>query len=214
MFQGIVHLPLDTVERVQKQRGRIMRKRQLMHKPTLIILVAAVLGAAMLSACVPSSKKRTTGTVIDDQTIEIKAFDSIYDSPAFDNQDHVKIEVHNGTVLLAGETRSDENKALATEIASKVRGVKHVVNELAVMPPAGLGDRLDNSYITTKANSVLTAKNPVEGLDATRIKVLTARRNVYLMGTVTRDEGDRVAEVVRNIGGVKKVIKVFDYVGD
>ncbi|MDX1556747.1 MAG: BON domain-containing protein, partial [Xanthomonadales bacterium] len=63
-----------------------------------------------------------------------------------------------------------------------------------------------------KANSVLTAKNPIEGLDATRIKVLTARRIVYLMGTVTREEGDRVAEVVRNIGGVEKVVKVFDYV--
>jgi osmotically-inducible protein OsmY len=32
------------------------------------------------------------------------------------------------------------------------------------------------------------------------------------MGTVTQEEGDKVAEVVRNIGGVDKVVKVFDYV--
>ncbi|MDX1557041.1 MAG: BON domain-containing protein, partial [Xanthomonadales bacterium] len=148
----------------------------------------------------------------DDQTIELKAIDNIYDTPEIDNADHIKVEVHSGTVLLAGETRSERNKALATEVVENIRGVKHVVNELAVMPSASLGDRLDNTYITAKANSILTAKNPVGGLDLTRIKVITARRNVYLMGTVTREEGDAVAEVVRNIGGVEKVVKVFDYV--
>jgi osmotically-inducible protein OsmY len=183
-------------------------------RPTrlLNIIILALLATTLLSACVPSGKKRSTGTLIDDQTIEVRAFDNIYDDAAFDNSDHIKIEVHNGTVLLAGETQSEENKALATRIVHDTRGVNHVVNELAVMPAATIGNRLDNSYITTKANSILTAKNPVEGLDATRIKVITARKNVYLMGTVTREEGDAVAEVVRNIGGVEKVIKVFDYV--
>jgi len=51
----------------------------------------------------------------------------------------------------------------------------------------------------------------VAGFDATRIKVLTARNVVYLMGTVSTAEGEAVAEVVRNIGGVAKVVKVFDY---
>lgn len=179
----------------------------------LYTVIVSVVAASLLVACVPSSKKRTPGTFIDDQTIELKAFDSIHDNPGFDSDDHIKIEVHNGTVLLAGETKSEENKALASKIAGETRGVKNVVNELAVMPAASsAGDRLDNSYISTKANSMLIAKNPVEGNDATRIKVMTARKIVYLMGTVTREEGDEVAEVVRNINGVEKVIKVFDYV--
>ena len=181
-------------------------------KRILFAVVMTVVTAALLSACVPASKKRTPGTFIDDQTIEVKAFDSIYDHENFDNQDHIKIEVHSGTVLLAGETKTEANKALATKIAGETRGVKKVVNELAVMPKVTTGGLLDNTYITTKANSILTAKNPVEGLDATRIKVMTARKIVYLMGTVTREEGDAVAEVVRNIGGVEKVVKVFDYV--
>lgn len=174
------------------------------------ILVTALAGA--LAACTPASKQRSAGTVIDDQTIEVKVFDSLYDTAEITNADHIKIEVHNGTVLLAGETQNEANRALATRVAQAERGVKHVVNELAIMPAVGLGDRLDNSYISTKANSVLTAKNPVQGFDLTRIKILTARRTVYLMGTVTREEGDKVAEVVRNIGGVEKVVKVFDYV--
>jgi osmotically-inducible protein OsmY len=31
------------------------------------------------------------------------------------------------------------------------------------------------------------------------------------MGLVTHKEGEAVAEVVRNIGGVDKVVKIFDY---
>jgi osmotically-inducible protein OsmY len=164
-----------------------------------------------VTACVPASSKRSPGTVIDDQTIELQVSNNLFATDEFDSKDHVKMEVHNGTVLLAGETKSEANKALATKIVSAIRGVKRVVNELAVMAPATAGDRLDNSYITTKANSMLTAKNPVAGFDLTRIKVMTARGNVYLMGTVTREEGDRAAEVVRNLKGVEKVVKVFDY---
>lgn len=176
------------------------------------ILAATIVSLSLLTACLPSEKKRTPGTVLDDQTIELTAYNSIFRNDNFDNRDHVKIEAHNGTILLAGETKTEENKALATKIASETNGVKNVVNELAVMEKASAGSLLDNTYITTKANSILLAKNPIEGVASSRVKVITARKIVYLMGTVTREEGDAVAEVVRNIGGVEKVVKVFDYV--
>jgi len=86
-----------------------------------------------------------------------------------------------------------------------------VVNELEVMPAANTSGRLHNSYLTSKVNTRLVMSNPVPGFDAGRIKVLSAHGTVYLMGTVSRKEGDAVAEVVRNVGGVKKVVKVFDY---
>lgn len=188
-----------------------MRLSQFFDSRFQWVVFALLLSAAMMAACTPTSKKRTAGTFIDDATIEATVLNNIYATDEIDSADHIKIEVHNGTVLLAGETRSEANKALATRVANQVRGVKNVVNELAVMPSVGIGERLDNSYITTKANSVLTAKDPISGMDSARIKVMTARRNVYLMGTVTREEADKVAEVVRNVGGVEKVIKVFDY---
>jgi osmotically-inducible protein OsmY len=155
-----------------------MRLSHTLHARTFRAAVLTLLAISMLGACAPASKKRTTGTVIDDQNIELKAIDALYATPEIDNADHIKVEVHNGTVLLAGETRTEGNKALASRIVTEIRGVTHVVNELAVMPAAGLGSRLDNSYITAKANSILTAKNPVQGMDLTRIKVVTARRNV------------------------------------
>ena len=44
-----------------------------------------------------------------------------------------------------------------------------------------------------------------------KIKVVTERANVYLMGTVTREEADVAAEIARSISGVVRVVKVFEY---
>jgi osmotically-inducible protein OsmY len=171
----------------------------------------AALLCLLVTACAPPNERRSIGTVVDDQVNETRVYDTLFSSPYFDKKDHIKFEVHNATLLLAGETKSEENKAHATELAMRVKGIEHVVNELAVMPPADTGDRLSNSYMTGKVNTLLTTGNPVEGFDATRIKVLTARKIVYLMGTVSHAEGEAVANVVRNVGGVEKVVKVFDY---
>lgn len=51
-----------------------------------------------------------------------------------------------------------------------------------------------------------------KGLDSKRIKVLTEAGEVFLMGLVTRDEGDKAALVARNISGVSRVVKIFEYI--
>ena len=180
-------------------------------RATMLVVCTACSLVALLAGCAPKEQRRSAGTILDDQTTETRAIDALFSRDEFDNDDHIKLEVHNATLLLAGETKSEANKSLATELTSQLRGVSRVVNELEVMPAGTASDRLNNTYITAKVNSVLAAKNPVAGFDSTRIKVLTARNIVYLMGTVTRAEGDAVTEVVRNVGGVQKVVKVFDY---
>ena len=121
------------------------------------------------------------------------------------------MEVHQGVVLLAGETVSEENKILATQLAEKPRLTERVVNDLKIGERSGFGGKLDNSWLTTKVNSILITENPVSGNDASRVKVVSSQNTVYLMGLVTREEGEAIAEVVRNIGGVEKVVKIFDY---
>ena len=101
---------------------------------------------------------------------------------------------------------------MATRVASELKAIDRVVNELAVMPPADFSDKASNSYITSKVNTRLALANPVEGREGGRIKVITARGIVYLMGSVTREEGEAVAESIRDIGGVVKIVKVFDYI--
>lgn len=174
-------------------------------------LVLAVLAATLVLSACSNHERRTTGTVLNDQSLEYSVIDNIYSDPNFSENDHIKVEVHEGVVLLAGETVSAENKALATKLAEKPRLTKRVINDLKIGSRADFGGKLDNSWLTTKVKSVLIKKNPLPGNDASRIKVVSSLNTVYLMGLVTRKEGDAIAEIVRNIGGVEKVVKIFDY---
>jgi len=168
--------------------------------------------ALLVAACSNSPERRTFGTFVDDQAAEVKVLDILYSHPEIDERDHIKVEAHNRTLLLAGETSSEEKKALVTRVASELKAIDRVVNELAVMPPADFSDKAENSYITSKVNTRLAFANPIDGREGGRVKVMTARGIVYLMGSVTREEGDAVAESIRDIRGVVKVVKVFDYI--
>ena len=183
-------------------------------------LVCLLLCMAILSGCAAvvvggaamvASDRRTTGTVLDDQTIEVQVSDNIYAAEGFEGGDHVKVEVYQGVVLLVGEVTTADKKELAGTRAAEIENVERVVNELAVGDSATVGERLDNTWLTTKVNTVLLKENPVPGFDATRIKVVSSQNSIYLMGLVTREEGEAVAEVARNVGGVEKVVKVFSY---
>ena len=126
----------------------------------------------LLAACSSNVERRTVGTVIYDQSAEIQILDTLFSRPEFDNRDHIKVEAHNETLLLAGEVSSESKKALATKLASEMKSVSRVVNELDVMPPSTTSERLHNSYVTSKINSKLVAMNPIEGSDTGRIKVI------------------------------------------
>jgi osmotically-inducible protein OsmY len=180
----------------------------------LVSITAFLHGCAAVvvgGAAVVAQDRRTTGTVLDDQTMELRVVDHIYSAVEIDESDHVKVEVYQGVVLLVGEVRNEANRVLAGERAAEVENVKRVVNELEVAASASTGERLDNTWLTTKVKAALVKDNPVHGFDATRVKVVSSRNNVYLMGLVSRAEGNAAAEVVRNVAGVEKVVKVFSY---
>ncbi len=186
----------------------------------LIVIVCVFLSTMIISGCaalviggaaVVATDRRSTGTVLDDQTTEVMVIDHIYAAPEFEGGDHVKVEVYQGVVLLVGEVTTADKLALAGQRAAEVDNVSRVVNELQVDESASVGERLDNTWLTTKVNTALIKENPVPGFDATRIKVISSQSNIYLMGLVSREEGDAVAEVARNVGGVEKVVKVFSY---
>ena len=175
---------------------------------TFFLLLAAT--TVLLSACA-NYEKRSAGTTLDDQTLEYEVINNIYSYEGFGEDDHIKVEVHQGLVLLAGETVSEENRAMATKLAEAPNLTRRVVNDLTVGDRAGFSAKANNTWLTTKVNSVLLKENLLPGNDASRIKVVSSQHTVYLMGLFTHEEGDAIAEVVRNIGGVEKVVKIFDY---
>lgn len=170
---------------------------------------AAVVGGG--TAAVAAHDRRSVGTVFDDQALEFQVVDRIFSSEEIGEESHIKVEVYEGVALLMGETDSEAKRELAGRLAGEVGGVKRVVNEVRVVAIASMATRLNNTWLTAKVNAELLRKNPVEGFDPTRIKVITSEGTVYLMGLVTREEGEAVAEVARNVSGVQRVVKVFNY---
>jgi osmotically-inducible protein OsmY len=190
-----------------------------------IILPIVLLTSALLnSACAPvlvggaatgvalAHDRRTAGTVLDDQSIEYKTRAAIYADKDIEMVSHINITSYNNIVLLTGETPNAQLKNRAEKIARGVPKVKRVVNEIAVTEPTDIGSRSNDAFITTKVKTTLLEVQGFYDFDPTRVKVITERGNVYLMGLVTKAEGDAVTKSVRYVDGVEHVVKAFEYI--
>lgn len=173
-------------------------------------VVAAVGGAAVAGSAVHD--RRSFGTVINDENIEISVTDALYSKPEIKRSDRIKVVSVNGIVLLAGEIDSEEKKQFAGEVAGRIEDVRKVVNELVVTDTiAGVGTRTSDSWLTTRVKTALFGVD-IDGFDPTRVNVTTASGRVYLQGMVTVAEGEAAAQEASTVGGVKQVVKVFEYI--
>ena len=166
--------------------------------------IVAGAGGAVLMA----EDRRSTGTMIDDQSIEAKAKRRIEEKYA--DQVHVDVTSFNRFVLVAGQVPTQEIKDDIGAIALGVETVRNVQNELLIGPITDKKTRANDAYITSKVKARLVSE---QKFDASHIKVTTENGVVYLMGLVTKQEADVAAEVASTTGGVEKVVKVFEYIG-
>jgi osmotically-inducible protein OsmY len=187
---------------------------------TLIAAVLAVLTTAMCG-CVPvmiaggvavgasvATDRRTTGTQVDDEVIEDKIGLTLHER--FKGDFHVNVTSYNGIVLLTGEVPSDAGKADVENIVRSNPKVRGVQDELVVGPVTDLGSRSNDTLITSKVKARFVEANKFQ---INYVKVVTERGVVYLMGIVTRDEGNAAGELASTTAGVQRVVKVFEYIG-
>ena len=189
-----------------------------MNRTACTLLAAAAL-AAGLSACAPlvvggavmggmmASDRRTTGTQVEDEGIELLAANRIRE--VLGDRAHVNVTSFNRQALLTGEVPTAQDRATVEKIVTEVNNVRAVVNDLAVMPNSSLGQRSNDVLITGKVRaSFVDAKD----VFASAYKVVTERNVVYLMGLVTPREATRATEIARGVGGVSKVVRVFEMI--
>ena len=180
--------------------------------------LAAVLLAGSLAGCAPLlvggaavgtalmvTDRRSSGAQIDDEAIELRAATRLRE--AFGDRAHVNVTSYNRQVLLTGEVPSEAMKQQAELIAGRVDNVRSIVNELAVMPSTSLPQRSNDVLITAKIRAFLVC---ARDLRADSFKVVTERGSVYLMGRVTPREADRATSIARQIGGVQRVVRIFE----
>ena len=164
-----------------------------------------LLGAGAVAGGLSLNDRRTSGTQIEDQSIELKSGGRIRD--AIGDKAHINVTSYNRIALITGEVPSDADKASVEKAIAGIEGVTNVVNELEVGPNSTLSTRSSDTVITTRVKSGLLDAKDVQ---ASAIKVVTERGNVYLMGRVSEREAARAADIARSQPSVMKVVRVFE----
>jgi len=154
--------------------------------------------------------KRTTGARIEDEFIETKIAVNLKSQEAELKNANFDVISHNGIVLLVGQVQSEQLKRRATEIASQASSkIKRIHNELEVSGKTGMLSRSNDAWISTKVRTQLAVD---ESVPSGQVKVITENGSVFLMGMVNQQQGDNAAALARNISGVTRVVKVFEYI--
>jgi len=170
--------------------------------------VPLVVGAGVVAGATVATDRRTTGTQVDDEVIEDKASLAIqekFKGDAF----HINVTSYNGIVLLTGEVPAEQAKADIEQTVRSNPKVRAIQNELVVGPATDLGSRSNDTLITSKVKARFVESNKFQ---INHVKVVTERGVVYLMGIVTRQEGDAAAQIASTTEGVQRVVKVFEYI--
>lgn len=168
-----------------------------------IVLGGAAIGGMM------AVDRRTTGTQLEDAGIEQRATNRIFAD--YEDKVHINTTSFNRQVLLTGEVPTAAANEAIVKAVSGVGNVRSVVNELAVMPNTSITQRSNDTFITGKMRASLVDAKDLSG---SAFKVVTERGVVYLMGIVTQREADRATSIARGITGVRKVVRVFEIVGE
>jgi osmotically-inducible protein OsmY len=165
-----------------------------------------VVGAGAASALSVSEDRRSSGAQLDDQSIEWRASSRI--GERFGSKVHVNITSYNRNVLLTGEVPDERMRGDVDNLVRSVPSVSGTTNELVVAEATSLGSRTTDSYITSK---IKTRFLDAAQFNAMQVKVVTEGGVVYLMGIVTDKEANDAVEIARTTGGVRKVVKMFEY---
>jgi len=170
--------------------------------------VEMAVGSAVVGT-LAATDRRTFGAQTEDKAILFKGETRV--PRIVGDAGHVNVTSFNRKVLLTGEVRDEAMKASVEREVAAIEGVQSIVNDLEVGMISSFSSRSNDSLITGKVKAAFV---DAKDLYANSIKVVTERGTVYLMGRVTQREGNLAGDVARGVNGVKKVVKVFEYISE
>ena len=190
-----------------------------MKKRLHLLLLIPLVGAPLLQGCAPAAvtatvvstvmaDRRTTGAIIEDEAIEIKARLALADQKKLNKRVHINFNSFNTWVLVSGEALTEEDRQAVIKLVKNVEKVTQVYDEITIAAPSSLLSRSADSVVSAKIKAKLIAERDLSSL---HIKVITENGVTFLMGLVSREEGEIATEIARRTGGVQKVVKLFEY---
>jgi osmotically-inducible protein OsmY len=188
-----------------------MRRNRYLALSALIVIFGlqgcpAVIGLGGMAAVSALEDRRSTGTQLDDNAIESRANSRI--DERIGERGHINVTAFNRAVLLTGEAWDEATRAEAEKLVAELPNVRSVMNEIQVSGLSSGTSRANDTALTAKVKGRLMN---VQGLNPTHVNVVTEAGVVYLLGLVTEAEAETATELARTTGGVRKVVKVFEY---
>lgn len=175
--------------------------------PAIHGCAAVVVGGAATVAVV-ADDRRKAGVVLEDQEIELRAVDRL--ASAFPEKTvSVSTISYNHHVLLVGQVPDEATRAKLAEIIKTIPNVAKIYNETTVSGVTSFTSETNDANITTKVKARLVEN---EKVSANHVKVVTEAAVVYLMGLVTKEEGEVAGQVAAGTAGVTRVVKLFEYI--
>ena len=168
-----------------------------------------IIGSAMVGGTLVATDRRTSGTQLEDEGIELRSLNRIREN--FVERAHINVNSYNRQVLLTGEVPTEQDKRLVEQVVSRVENVQKIVNELGVLGNSSLSQRSSDTLVTARVKAgFVDAKD----LFANAFKVVTERGTTYLMGRVTQREAARATEITRAVSGVQRVVRIFEIISE
>ncbi|HBY55454.1 MAG TPA: phospholipid-binding protein [Coxiellaceae bacterium] len=151
---------------------------------------------------------RNAKTMFEDRDITFQIQHRFDNDKELRNKAHLSITTFNHIALLLGQAPNDELRSRAEAIVKSNSKVKMLYNEVTIEKPISDMARANDAWITTKVKTILAT---VPGLNSSSLKIVTENKVVYLMGLTTRTQAQLATDKTRTVAGVKKVVKLFEY---
>lgn len=188
-----------------------------MFKKTFSLIIVCILfsGCSSIISTVRSSPiqddphSRSVGSTIDDNIIETKAKVNLSEASPFFDQANIVVVSYNGVILLTGQVPNEELIQTASDALKPIVKVRSIHNELISGPNISIVDRSYDTWLTAKMNARLMFTN---GVTTSHVKVVTENKIMYLMGLVTESEAEMITTAATEVGGLERIVKIFEYI--
>jgi osmotically-inducible protein OsmY len=165
--------------------------------------VVTVIGSATVA-----SDNRSVGTQMDDQKIEFDAHAKLADLESLSEHTNLQVISVNGSVLVVGQAPNTYLRDLAIKTINEVEHIVQLHNQIRISNTTAVTTSTNDLWLTSKVKTALFGSDE---LDATNIKVVTENGEVFLMGLISENEASEAVNIARNVSGVNRVYKIFEY---
>ncbi len=191
-----------------------------MRKPATITLLLSLLGlqgcaglivAGAVGGAVMLNDERGLRTQLDDTDTDFKISAELSKDKDIKEHAHIRAITVNRKILVVGQAPDSQLRDRAIKIISDLKTGDKIYNQIRIGSPTGFIARGNDTWITAKVKGRMLNR---DGLDITRVKVVTENGEVFLLGLIAKNQADIAADIARHTSGVRKVIMVFELTGD